>query len=170
MTMIGKPQIAMAIALLVTIAIASIASAEQRCASRALVVNQNQRYIAQRAESGGTGEGAWQILRRPMDLPDLPKYTGQQPEFVEGLIYPNKTGGAAISMNYRAKETPEVVLQWYVDALKNFQWKLDPMPRDEHTAVRATHGKNGISVNVSPANKTKGFRTDIRISFKLSSK
>lgn len=160
--MIGKTEIAALIAML-SLPIALPADAhpsEQRQAGRRLL-------IAQRAESGGTGEGAWRLLHQPMDLPDLPKYTGQA-QFVQGLMYPNKAGGAAITMSYRAKETPDVVLGWYSDALANYHWKI--APSKSTTMIKAVNGKNGITVNVGPGKAIGGYKTAINISFKLANK
>lgn len=123
--------------------------------------------LAQHADSGGTGEAAWQLMKRPMDLPDLPKYTGQA-EFVEGLMYPNKPGGPAIVMKFRAKEEPDSVLSWYSDSLKQFTWKLEGSHSGKNiTSIKAQHGKNGCSILVLPA-KDKIWKTDLRISYKLA--
>lgn len=125
--------------------------------------------LAQRAESGGTGEATWRLLKQPMDLPDVPRYTGAGTEFAEGLMYPNKPGGAAVSMTYRIKETPDVVIHWYEDALKNYQWKTKTSGNGAHSIVTGQHGGNNITVTVTPA-KSRGFRTECRISYKLSNK
>jgi len=123
--------------------------------------------LAQRAESGGTGEGAWQLLKQPMDLPDVPRYSGAGAQFIEGLMYPNKPGGAAISLTYRVKEAPDAVLGWYQDALANYQWKMGQSK--DPNMLKGSHGRNGVTVTVTPT-KQKGFRTDLRISYKISNK
>ncbi len=129
-----------------------------------------QRWLlAQRAESGGSGEAAWRLLKQPMDLPDLPRYSGTGTLFTEGLLYPNKPGGAAVTMTYRAKEAPDVVLGWYEDALKSYQWKVKTTGSGALATVTGQHGSNNVTVNVSPC-KDKAYRTDLRISFKLSHK
>ncbi len=134
----------------------------------ALEAKRRKWMLAQRSESGGSGEAAWQLIHRPMDLPNLPQYTGTGATFVEGLMYPNKPGGAHISLTYRAKEAPDVVMSWYEDALTNYHWKISKN-KNEKGAVVATNGDNGVTVNVKPAGQ-KGYKTDLRITFKLGHK
>lgn len=134
----------------------------------ALAEKRKKWLLAQRAESGGTGEGAWQLIHRPMDLPNLPPYTGTGATFVEGLMYPNKPGGAAISLTYRAKETPDVVMAWYEEALTNYHWKMGKTKAD-NGAVTAVNGDNGVSILTQPS-KAKGYKSDIKITFKLAHK
>lgn len=133
-----------------------------------LVARKKKWLLAQRTESGGTGEGAWRLIKKPMDLPNLPQYTGAGATFVEGLMYPNKPGGAAISLTYRAKEAPDVVMSWYEEALANYHWKIQKI-KAENANLTAFNGDNGVTVAVRPA-KLKAFRTDIKITFKLARK
>jgi hypothetical protein len=134
----------------------------------ALAAKRKKWLLAQRSEAGGTGEGAWQLIHRPMDLPNLPQYTGTGATFVEGLMYPNKPGGAAISLTYQAKEAPDVVMSWYEEALVNYHWKVSKA-KSEKGAVMAVNGDNGVTINVKPA-KSKVYRTDLKITFKLAHK
>ena len=123
--------------------------------------------LAQHSESGGTGEAAWQLLKQPLDLPDLPKYGGHA-EFIDGLMYPNKPGGPAVTLHYKVKEAPSEVLNWYADALKNYQWILDRGRQTANsTSVSGKHGKNGCTITVSHC-KEKGYPCDLRISFKIT--
>jgi hypothetical protein len=185
--MIRKFEVALLMAVLFAMAVDSPASAKENKASdreaakaaagapvaevvdpKALAAKRRW-LLAQRAESGGTGEASWRLLKAPMDLPDVPRYTGAGTEFSEGLLYPNKPGGAAVSMTYRAKEAPDVVLSWYEDALKNYQWKTKTKGTGANAVISGMHGNNGITVTVSPT-KARGFRTDLRISYKLARK
>ncbi|MBZ0187147.1 MAG: hypothetical protein K8F91_12945 [Candidatus Obscuribacterales bacterium] len=133
-------------------------------ASPAALADDKPILIAQRAERGGVGAGAWQILRKPMELPDLPAYTGQS-QFISGLMYPNKPGGAAISMRYMAKEDAGTVSQWYADTLKANSWKTAKATND--SSIRAQKGGNGVTIRVTPAKKS-GFKSEMKISYKLS--
>ena len=122
------------------------------------VINGKRRYLAQRAESGGTGEGAWQLLKQPMDLPDLPRYTGAGTQFVEGLMYPNKPGGAAITMIYHAKEVPDVVRDWYGDALASYQWKVLPAGKGETITLPVGEGDTDACIRAlqdAPAGRAR---------------
>ncbi|HMO23315.1 MAG TPA: hypothetical protein PKD05_14435 [Candidatus Melainabacteria bacterium] len=120
--------------------------------------------IAQRAERGGTGTAAWQLVKQPMELPDLPQYSGKA-TFTHGLMYPNKPGGPAINLMFKVKDHPDAVMQWYRDTLKANSWKV--IPDKNQNAVRATKGKNGVVVNVG-ASKAPGYFTELKISYKLA--
>ncbi|MDZ4832463.1 MAG: hypothetical protein SGJ27_01555 [Candidatus Melainabacteria bacterium] len=134
---------------------------------QALNAKRQKWLLAQRSESGGTGEGAWQLLHRPPDLPNLPSYTGTGAQFAEGLMYPNKPGGAAISVTYRAKESPDTVRGWYEDALANYHWKVQKS--NDHNLLMASNGPNNVTVKVTPS-KGKVYKTDLKITFKLAHK
>lgn len=134
------------------------------CLVLACLVIFSQAAFAQRAEKGGTGTAAWQLIKQPMTLPDLPSYSGQA-TFLHGLMYPNKPGGPAINMMFKTKEAPGTVLGWYKDTLKGYNWTIKPDKNDN--AVRATKGKNGVIINVG-ASKTPGFLGELKISYKLS--
>ena len=127
----------------------------------------NRLLLAQRAERGGSGEAAWQLLKQPMSLPDLPMYTGRS-KFKDGLMYPNKPGGPAITLRYLAVEEPAVVLDWYDQALKNYQWKIDKHPLSS-SSISAKRGSNGVVVRVTESKQGK-FKSFLQISYKLNSK
>ena len=120
--------------------------------------------LAQRAMKGGTGDAAWVLVKQPMNLPDLPKYSGKA-FFEGGLMYPNKPGGSAISLRYKVKEAPDTVLEWYRDTLKSNQWQV--MQTKNQASVRAVRGKNGVVVNVTPS-KAPGYQSNLKISYKLA--
>ncbi|MBX9692168.1 MAG: hypothetical protein K2Z81_07280 [Cyanobacteria bacterium] len=125
----------------------------------------NANYLSSAVERGGVGTGAWQLLRQPMNLPNLPAYSGKA-QFVKGLMYPNKPGGPAINLQYNVSEDPGTVISWYSDALDSYQWHSKK--NQNQTLIRATRGDNGVVVRVTPSNK-KGFRSELQISYKLSS-
>ena len=128
------------------------------------LLTHNPSAFAQRAESGGTGTAAWKLAKKPMNLPDLPSYSGKA-TFTNGLMYPNKPGGPAINLMYKAKEPPEQVMSWYQDTLKGNSWSV--VPTKNPNSLRANKGKNGVVVNVSPS-KTPGYSTELKISYKLA--
>src|SRR2546430_1648330 len=49
----------------------------------ALLAKRRKWMLAQRSESGGTGESAWHLMKKPYDLPNLPPYTGTGAQFME---------------------------------------------------------------------------------------
>lgn len=120
--------------------------------------------LAQAADRGGTGEGAWQVLREPVQLPDFPAYSGKA-TFNGGLMYPNKQGGPAIGLRYSAREDPESILGWYEEALKSYKWAVNRQRGVVPGSVTATKGGSSCVVQASPSRKP-GFATDLYINFK----
>ncbi len=127
--------------------------------------NSSSQFLAQAVDRGGVGTGAWELLRQPMNLPNLPMYTGKA-HFIKGLMYPNKPGGAAIELHYVVTEDPQSVMSWYSGALDSYQWKSKKAHNE--CLIRATRGDNGVVVKVTPTRK-KGYRSELQISYKLNS-
>lgn len=122
---------------------------------------------AQHAESGGKGEGFWQLLKAPISVPDVPNYTGQT-LFVAGLMYPNKKGGPTVSMHYRVRETPEQVIEWYEEALKAYKWVGRKAPvTNKGRSFEASKGNSSVTISASDC-KAQGYRTDLRMSCKIA--
>lgn len=122
---------------------------------------------AQHAESGGKGEGFWQLLKTPFSVPDVPNYTGQT-TFVGGLMYPNKKGGPTVSMHYRVRETPDQVIEWYEEALKAYRWVGRKAPvTNKGRSYEASKGNSSVTISASECS-VPGFRTDLRMSCKIA--
>ncbi|MCW5823034.1 MAG: hypothetical protein KIT34_09545 [Cyanobacteria bacterium TGS_CYA1] len=125
------------------------------------------RSDAQHADSGGKGEGFWQLLKAPMNVPEVPNYTGQT-TFVGGLMYPNKKGGPTVSMHYRVRETPDQVIEWYEEALKAYKWVGRKAPvTNKGRSYEAFKGNSSVTISASDC-AVKGFRTDLRMSCKIA--
>jgi len=123
--------------------------------------------IAQHSESGGQGEGFWQLLKAPISIPEVPSYTGQT-TFVGGLMYPNKKGGPTVSMHYRVRETPDQVIEWYEEALKAYKWVGRKSPvTNKGRSYEASKGNSSVTISTSDCTMP-GFRTDLRMSCKIA--
>lgn len=123
--------------------------------------------MAQHADSGGEGQGFWQLLKQPISIPDVPQYSGQA-QFVSGLMYPNKPGGPTVSMQYRAREAPDTVIAWYEEALKAYKWiGRKPPAASRGRTYEASKGASSITVTVNDST-VRGFLSDIKLSCKVS--
>ncbi len=121
--------------------------------------------IAQAAERGGQGEGAWQLLREPMELPGLPAPTGFQ--YKSGLMYPNKKGGPSIGMRYVTQQDPSTAASRYREALRDSQWNVRPaVSGSKGLVISASKGKNSCQITVSGSNDP-AFPTMIYISYQM---
>jgi hypothetical protein len=149
----------LALALLVFQALTAGARADDAGASPS-----SRLLLAQASDRGGTGEGAWQVLREPVQLPDFPAYSGKA-TFNGGLMYPNKRGGPAIGLRYSAREDPESILGWYEDALKSYKWAVNRQRGVVPGSVTATKGGSSCVVQAAPSRKP-GFGTELYINFK----
>ncbi len=130
-------------------------------------LNPGLQVSAQHADSGGTGQGFWQLLKQPITLPDIPQYSGQA-QFVSGLMYPNKIGGPTVSMQFRAREAPDTVLEWYQEALKAYKWVGRKAPATNRgRSYEAFKGKSTITISVNDCN-FQGFRTNFKLSCKVA--
>lgn len=63
-------------------------------------------------------------LTKPIDLLDLPAYSGKNTQFVRGILFPAVKGGASVTMQFSVKETPQEVLNWYKNAFASNQWQM----------------------------------------------
>ena len=108
--------------------------------------------------------GRFVVLSSPMDLPDVPKYTGRA-TFVSGLKYPDNPHGPVVLLTYRMHEEGQEVLQWYSDSLKAYSWRVQDL-KPETRQVLASKGRTECTILASPY-KGPGFRTEVQITYKV---
>jgi len=108
--------------------------------------------------------GRFVTLSSPMELPDVPKYTGRA-TFVSGLQYPDNPHGPVVLLTYRVHEDVAEVLQWYADSLKAYLWKVQEF-KPETSQVLASKGHTACTILVSQY-KGPGFRTEVTITYKV---
>ena len=108
--------------------------------------------------------GRYIALSSPIELPDVPQYTGRL-TFVSGLRYPDDPHGSTVLLTYRMHEEMAEVLQWYAESLKSYAWKVQDLKPDTHQ-VLALKGRTACTILAS-ACRAPGFRTEITITYKV---
>jgi hypothetical protein len=105
------------------------------------------------------------LLKAPVDLPDLPKYT-QRAYFLCGFDYPPDSVVPArrVQLKFAMHEAPDRVLDWYRDALISYSWNIIPTKSSE--TVTARKGGNSCCVIV---HKSQGpwFSSVVLINYRL---
>jgi len=104
------------------------------------------------------------VLSSPMELPEVPKYTGRA-TFVSGLQYPDNPHGPVVLLTYRVHEEAAEVLQWYSDSLKAYSWRVQD-PKPETHQVLASKGRTECTILASSC-RAPGFRTEVQITYKV---
>jgi hypothetical protein len=98
-------------------------------------------------------------LREPMELADLPKFSGHA-VFLGGHL--RTTGnGDAVLMSFKVKESPDQVRDWYSNVLHMGQWKV---MTDKEDIISARKNDNTCTVSVSSA-KNREYPTALSISY-----
>lgn len=95
-------------------------------------------------------------------LPDMPQYSGQS-EFVNGIIAPGASGGAAVTYEIAVRESKDVVVYWYREALKSYKWTA--CGDQAANSVTANKGSNYVQIVVSNSGRAN-FPTQIMISYR----
>jgi hypothetical protein len=109
-------------------------------------------------------EYATQKLLQPVEIPNLPAYSGRA-KFIEGLRYPNDTSGQRLGMTYAVPEDADQVLDWYRTALKNYSWNvLNFSPGAK--SITAVKDGNTFTLQINEGAKQPGYRTVMVLSYK----
>lgn len=116
------------------------------------------------AQKGGVGEGSWEVLKAPVALPELPEFTGYQPRFSGGLMYPQKEGGPSIGLRYNLKEDPETVSDWYRNVLKSYKWTIMPSAKRDLNLTAVSSKGSTCTISVNGSSQT-GYKTDLSITY-----
>jgi hypothetical protein len=102
-------------------------------------------------------------LKEPIQLPDLPTFTGQKTKFILGSVHQAKQGPNYIE-KFRAKEEPKQVIEWYKNTLQMYKWKISVAAAE---VVQATN-KDGSTICVLVSdlgNRKDGDRTAFEINY-----
>jgi hypothetical protein len=105
------------------------------------------------------------VLREPMDLQDLPKFTGHA-DFLRGKVRTTEAG-TACHMAWNCKESREQVMDWYNSVLSMNQWKVFSKNSE---IVMARKGPNQCTIGVFPNFKDKKYPCNLSINYFLSAK
>lgn len=108
--------------------------------------------------------GRFIVLTSPIELPEVPRYTGRA-TFVKGLKYPDNPTGPVVLLTYHVHEAAPEVLQWYSDSLKSYSWQVQ-QPQPETHQVLASKGHTECTVQAITY-KGPGFRTEVTITYKV---
>ncbi len=100
-----------------------------------------------------------QALAKPMEIPNLPKYTGSL-IYQSGLSYPNAINSGNCQMRYISKDSASIVYNWYKTALGSGNWQIKA---SRHNMIKAQDQNANICiVTVNPINKfTPGSQINI---------
>ena len=63
-------------------------------------------------------------MRVPIDLPNLPLYSGKS-TFISGITFPRVKGGATINMRFATTDESQTVLNFYRSIFSQLPWTLD---------------------------------------------
>jgi len=95
-----------------------------------------------------------QRLRKALDLPDVPAYSGDHVRFVTGTMFANVKGGPSSTMQFSVNEDPSVVLQWYRNVLIQNKWSVldNTAGKKSLAAMKANNICQITTVGASKAN------------------
>lgn len=97
-------------------------------------------------------------------VPGLPNYPGQV-KFLMGTRSPNTNGGAYIALHYSAKEEQKDIIDWYLQAARNYKWNIDR--RDGTVSSIMLNNSAGAICTIGVTNPTTtGYRSDIFLMFR----
>jgi hypothetical protein len=106
------------------------------------------------------------VLRAPVDLPDLPKYTARA-YFLGGYDYPADAmlPVRRIQLKFGVHEPMDRVLDWYRDSLSSYSWNVSPF-NASNNGITAVKGRNSCSVTVVKSTNP-WFSAVVGIEYKL---
>lgn len=94
-----------------------------------------------------SGETSYQVLGYMPQLPGLPQYTGTH-RILRSVVMPQSFGGATYGISFEARESPQVVYDWYADALRGEKWSVDTKAGNGRLDASSKKG-NLVRVHVS---------------------
>jgi hypothetical protein len=104
-------------------------------------------------------------LNKPVDLIDLPPYSGKNVEFVTGTLFPNVKGGPSATMQFSVHEDPKAVLEWYKSAFNENKWQmLDNMTGANGLAAMKS---NNVCQVMTLGPTKKGAKCDLLLRYKF---
>lgn len=104
-------------------------------------------------------------LSKPIDVADMPLYSGKNVKFVTGTAFPKVKGGSSITMEFSTADQPKQVLEWYTATLRQYGW----LPMEHMTGANGVAGMKSHNIcqvmTMAPSNK--GAKCDFLVRFKL---
>lgn len=104
-------------------------------------------------------------LPRPINLPNLPGYTGTQ-YYINGLVYPNAKDGPGYMMVFNCENTKVQIKDWWQNALKMHKWNVSYS--DSNTIkARDQDGSTCIITMQGPITTTKDKSKNVRAAYQI---
>jgi len=109
-------------------------------------------------------EYSTQGLKAPVDLPNVPTYTGRT-VFAGGCVVPRARSGCCYIQHFSAREKAQEIIAWYQAALAQNNWKIEPGMQSERSTA-ATDAKGNIcQIFAMPTANEKGYLTDFVVQY-----
>lgn len=113
----------------------------------------------------GTFQNTWaqnnEILAKPIQIPGVPGFTGQN-KFMYGAMKRGQ-GGVVVNMRFSAKATPEAIINFYRDGLKQYGWSVSPKQEPDRQISAVNKNQETFTVDIFPGGMEPGT-TDFYIS------
>jgi hypothetical protein len=97
-------------------------------------------------------------------LPGLPQYTGTY-KILRSVVMPQSAGGATYGISFEARETPQMVYDWYADALRGEKWSVDTKGGSRRLNAASKKG-NLVRVHVSGTG-IGDMRSNVMIEYRI---
>jgi hypothetical protein len=105
-------------------------------------------------------------LTRPVELPNVPLYSGSSARFLSGAMSPNLKGGPAVTMQFAVNGDSNKIIQWYRTLLSQKDWSLMEGMQGIN-GFTAINGQNICQVTVvGPSNR--GAQCNLLVQYKFS--
>lgn len=104
-------------------------------------------------------------LARPVELPNLPSYTGVQ-YYINGLVYPNAKGGVGYMMVFNCENTKVQIKDWWQSALKAHKWDVT-FSDSNIIKARDKDGSTCIVTMQGPITTTKEKSKNVRAAYQI---
>ncbi|MBX9691152.1 MAG: hypothetical protein K2Z81_02140 [Cyanobacteria bacterium] len=86
-----------------------------------------------------------QNLDKPVALPNVPDYSGEQ-AYMSGMIYPNNSNGPGYFMVFNTRHKQDQVKDWWLNALRMHKWNIG---FTNATTVTADSKEGSVSIQVA---------------------
>lgn len=105
------------------------------------------------------------VLARPINLPNLPGYTGTQ-YYINGLVYPNAKDGPGYMMVFNCENTKVQVKDWWQNALKMHKWDVT-FSDSNIIKARDKDGSTCIVTMQGPITTSKDKSKNVRAAYQI---
>jgi len=107
---------------------------------------------------------SYQVINTLPSLPGLPQYTGNY-KVLRSVVMPQSWGGATYGISFEARETPQMIYDWYADVLRGEKWTVDTRAGNGRIDASSKKG-NLVRVHVT-ATGAKDMRSTVMIEYRI---